>query len=434
MASRTKLTELYVKFTVDGLREAEDQTKRSAQRMATTWSGIARQVSNSTRESIGQSLGSGLMGDVLRATNGATAANTLAAGRSANSWSQFAKRVSSSFRGMMAGVMAIAAPAAGLLGFARSAMEGTREGENMATAWTYLTQVVGSMFAPAIRAATGVIVMIADAIKALSPSTKAWIVMAAVGAAGVLALSGALTVASIAFVAMGQAAVFAWSMVTAPITLAVIAVVAIVAALALVIGKIEEFATTGKISSKSWVEAMIAGARVVVTTIMNAINFMITTFAEAITTLSGHAASILERLGFDETASKLKNLGFDANKWKLPVGEVEAMFKNVERMAGKLPGMGDVGKKVVKAAKELPDLIKDLFQGGPGNEMKFRPVMQVKFESLQSSFDRIQEAFAAGTPDDKLDKIREEQQETNGILGKILEQFGLQAPRPAVGN
>lgn len=435
MASRTKLTELYVKFTVDGLRDAEDQTKRSAQRMATTWSGIARQVARSTRETIGQSLGSGLMGDVLRATNGASAANSQAAGKSANSWSQFAKRVSSSFRSMAAGMFAIAAPAAGLLGFARAAMQGTREGENMATAWTYTSQVIGSMFAPSIRAATALIVRVADSIRSLSPETKTWIVMTSLAAAGIIALSGTVTLASVTFTAMGTAAAFAWSMVTAPVTLAIVAVLAITAGLAILIGKIEEFATTGKVSTKSWVEAMIAGGRIVVTTTMQAVNFMIQAFARLVNELSERSANLLSRVGLDEMAAKVRGIGIDPNKWRLPVEDVDQMFRGLEGLAAKLPGvkgMVDNVKNALKDAKGLPRLLQDLFRGGPGNEMKFRPVLQVRFESLQQSFDRIQEAFATGTTEDKLDLIRKENQEANGLLAKILDKIGV--PMPAVGN
>jgi hypothetical protein len=437
MANRTKLTELYVKFTVDGLRDAEDQTKRTAQRMSTTWSGIARQVSRSTRESIGQTLGSGLMGDVLRATNGAAAANSQAAGKSANSWSQFAKRVSSSFRSVMAGMFAMAAPVAGLWGFAKAAAEGTREGQNLGVAWEYLTQVIGSMFAPALRSITTGIVLVAQFLKELPAETKVAIVMIAAASAALVMLSGVAAAASVVFIALGKAAAFAWAMITAPVTLTIAVVVAAIAlfsaGVAFMLGKLEEWQSGGKIASRSWAESMIAGVRIVVTHTMMAADMMIQAFAKAVNFITSKAAGLADAVGLDGLANRLRGLALDANKVKLPIGEVANLFRQAEAMIAKMPSgkeLADRAKGFAKGLREIPGLIRQLFEG----EMKFTPVMQVRFESLQQSFDRIQEAFAAGTQEDKLNKILEENKKAVGILDQILGKLGLGPPVPAVGN
>lgn len=377
---RTKLGEQYVRFTVDGLDKAEKDTTKTAGKVSSTWLGLG-------------------------------------------------KKLATGFRTAFTGLRGISEPIAGLRGLVNAAAEGTREAEQMSTAWTYLNRSVGEMFAPTMRVAIQLVVRIADAFRRLSPETKTWIVLVALAAGGIVALAGAVTIASVAFGALAAVAGVAWAVITSPVVLVTAGIIALGAGILFLIGKMEELWNTGQVSSKGWVESIISGGRIVATTTATTINFLTNKFAEFMNWLTSKAASASDALGFSETAERIRKLKIDAGKLTINTSDIDKGFKDAEEWVKKsVPGIGEIGKMAKNALKDLkgvPGLLGQLLSGEGGEGMKFRPQLKVGFEGLQQTFDRLQEAFAAGTEEDKLNQIRDEGKKTNEILDKILGKIGL---------
>lgn len=155
--SVVKLGEQFVRFAVHGLKEAEEAVKGTAGKIEGEWAKMRARLAQGL-----SSVGGGLA------------------------------KVAS---GMKSLALMAGAGAGGFMAyFARGAMQGTYEGDALTRSIEILTRTVGSIFAPAVRIATGLILRIARAFNGLSSDTKANIAIWSLVAAGVAAAVASLPV------------------------------------------------------------------------------------------------------------------------------------------------------------------------------------------------------------------------------------------------
>jgi hypothetical protein len=388
MAGRVKLSEQYVRFTVDGLKEAEGQVTNTTSKINRTWAGMATQTARQIRN-------------------------------------------------IFTGLGAISTPFASLWAMSKTGAQGTKEAADLAASYQYAAQVISSVFAPAMRIATTVIVRIADVLNALSPATKSWLVAITLTTLGIIALVGAVTLLSTAFAALGAVAGVAWAIISSPIILIAAGIIAIVAAISLASGYLIEFFQTGSVGAKSWISTMITGIRSWVVFSIMSFNMVMTAFTKMWNGTMDAISWANKKMGFNEWAAKVQGARIDLNKVFINPAAADKALQGVDNyLDGMLPKFGELGgwsKNIINNLRGVPGLVGQLLRGEglAGGGMKLNAKVTVGFESLQESFDRLQQAFASGNQADKLEQIRGNGSRTNEILTDIFNRLGLPS-RPAI--
>jgi len=430
MPARTKLGEQYVRFTVDGLADAEKAVDKTTKKTTSTWFGMAKQAAK---------VGGGIK----------------SAFSDAGDW------VKKKLSGLGTDLIKLGAPAAGMSALAMSAVSGTREGDLLATAWQYVARVFGNILAPAIRVATTLLVRFGDFVGGLSPETKGWIATLMIAGTALVAAGGAviafgsmfsgamglvaatfglataaitlgLGVLDVGFAVFGATAVSAWLAAIAPVALVIAAIAAAVAAvvglvMAVKIGSLmmEDGMTH---SSKSWVGYLIQGIKLVTMAFVDFWNYLFRQIQLALG-LFAALGKQSEKMFGSTAASRFAQGAFDTfnkNFGAIDREGVGKFFDNAENWAERnVPSarsLVNAMKEAWKFGKDLPGMAKDLFKSG--GDMQLHPSFPVKFEGLAQSFDRLQEAFASGTPQDNLIQIRDNGKITNDKLDEIIKRFG----------
>lgn len=430
MTGRTKIGDQYIRFSIEGLDEAEKAAKKSADKSSSTWFGMAKAASK-----VGGSIKSAF----------------------ADAGAYVQKKLS----GLGVNLIKLGAPAAGIYALAQSSVAGTREGYLLATSWMYVARVFGNMFAPAVRVATTLLVRFGDFVNSLTPTQKEWIVGiglagAALVAAGGAALafgsmfSGAMGLAAaamgfvtaavtagtavmdIAWAVMGATAAASWLAALGPVALVVAGIAAVIAAVAaLVLGvkigalMMEDGMTH---SSQSWIGYLIQGIKLVTMAFVDFWNFLERQISRQLRSFAALGRGMEEAFGSTKASRFLIGMSesFDRNFGQIDRAGVAKFFDNAENWAEKnLPSARSLVaamKEAWKFGKDMPGMLRGLFASG--GEMQLHPSFDVKFEGLAQSFDRIQEAMAKGTPQDNLVQIRDNGRLTNEKLDAIFGRLG----------
>jgi hypothetical protein len=430
MPARTKLGDQYVRFTVEGLPEAEKAVDKTTKKVASSWSGMALQATK---------VGGGIK-------------NAFAA---AGDWVQ--KKLGS----IGASAIKLGAPAAGVTALAMSSVAGTREGDLLATAWQYVARVFGNILAPAIRVATTLLVRFGDFIGGLSPETKGWIATLMVAGTALVALGGfalafggmfsgamglvsagiglataavtvGLAIMDAGWALMGTTAAAAWLAALGPVALVIAGIAAVGLAIVAMVTAVKIGALAmedGMLhSSKSWIGYLIQGVKLLTMVFVDFWNFMQRHIRDTLAMFAGLAKSIEKVTGSTALTRGIQGAAeaFIKNTGQIDRDKVKGFFDDAEHWADRnVPSVSNLAKGMKEAwkfGKELPGMLKGLFQSG--GEMQLHPSFPVKFEGLAQSFDRLQEAFASGTPQDNLIQIRDNGKETNDKLDKIFERLG----------
>lgn len=429
----TKLAEHYIRFSVKGLEESERDVEQTARKVMSTWSQLQDRLAATSNRA------GGLFGGIAKGAGQILGPVTSAGGSVASAIVAGISKARSAIAGLASdgakaikGLATFAAPAAGLLAFARAAAQGTIEGQRLATAWDYLSRSIGSIFAPAVRIASAVLVGIGDLFNSLSPTTKYWVAGIALSAAGLVALSGAVTVVGIAFGGLATAAGIAWAIISSPAVLVIAGIAAVGAAVGALLGYMgsnsETAADSMNTANKSWIGYLIDAAGWITVAFAKAFNWMMVNGAKASDWIAEKLAQAGEMMGIleegitDEVRRMPKIDPIQIDIKKLKEGFEAASAKVIPKFKDLKAGALAIGEEL----GGLPGMLGRLM------EMKFHPTLDVKFEGLQQSWDRLQEAFARGTPEDQVDQIREDTKAIRELLQKILDK-GKNALAPAVG-
>lgn len=377
MAGRVKLQDLYVRFTTEGLKESEQQTEKTAKKVETTWGKMSTAVSRQLR-------------------------NTFT------------------------GLAALATPFASLWALSKSGASGTREADNLSAAYQYAAQVISTMFAPAMRFVTTLLVRAGDAIMNLSPQTKQWVVGITLVTTGLVAAAGAAILFTTILGGLGTVAAIAWAVVTSPVTLVIAAIAGLTLAFASLFGYMSEGSVTASgdldKANKSWIGHAIDGLGWLADKFAQFFNWTMRQAAEASDFIAWALSSAGEELGIlEKGTTAVLNSMEKIKPFQIDRSGLGNFFNDLSQGAEKnIPTFSELLKYATgigSAVRDIPALLSKLTN--PAG-MKLNAKMTVSFESLQDSFDRLQSAFASGTQSDKLEQIRKEGEETNEILNRIL--------------
>ena len=310
MATKTKLGEHYVRFTAEGLKQAEQDTSKTAKKVETTWGNLHKAIT---------------------------------------------KKFQGGFGAIGKGLFAVAAPAAGLL-----------------------------------------------------------------------ALGAGVTILSFAFSGLAAVAGLTWAVLTAPIVLTVAAIIAVGVAIATLVGVFgdgsENMATNMNNSTSSWVGSFLKGLKNMSVKGAELFNWLADKAAKTSDWIADKLAWAAEGLGLVPEGTR-KLMG-EMEKIKPLSIDVEKLKKDMDGFARKAtdPANWDAARKAVIAIGDGVKEVTGMF--GKNGAMKFTPQMDVGFESLQGSFDRLAVEFAKGTPDDLLKDIRDQAKGFNDKLERLIEKVG----------
>lgn len=341
-------------------------------------------------------------------------------GRGMRNISQTARFAAAGVRDIATGIARLGR-VAGLLGggflatFGRKAMENTVEGDRLGKSWEYLARVIGDQLAPYVRLLTDLVVRGATAFRELPVSTKQTIMQitlltAAVGA-GLALLPTLVTVAG----ALGAA----FMAIASPAGLIVAGIAAIIVAGAKFFNFFrDESAITSEAvddANKSWIDRFISYLEEAAVAGGKFFNWYAKMSAAASDELAdglsrlGEAVGLLEEGTTDQLRQmdKIKPLQIDTDKIRQQFGQV---------------------KKFARAAAVD---VREMFANLQGDTKGFTVKMNVKFESLQGTFDRLQEAFARG---DGEDLQRQQLAAQRDIAAKVDVLIGVGKQFGVVGN
>ncbi len=299
-----------------------------------------------------------------------------------------------------------------LASFGRGAMEGTVEADRLGKAFTYLTRVVGDSLAPYVRMLTDYIVQAAQAYRAISPETKKTVTQVALFAAGIGTALVVLPTLITTVGALGAALAAIFS--PAALAIAGIAALADAATGLFDFMRAEAPATADAVdeANRSWVDRYLAYIEKITIAGANFFNQMAERAAAGADLLADHLARAGEYLGILEkgttdTIRKMENI----TPYKINIDNIRDSFGKIKRWTRETSAG-------IKQMQERADKV--------GGDKGFTRIFQVKFESLQGTFDRLQEAFAAGHAEDigkqQLKELKEQNvtlKEQNKLLQTI---------------
>lgn len=295
----------------------------------------------------------------------------------------------------------------------RTALQGTREADQLALSWEYLGRVVGREFAPWVRLLTSGVVSLADRFRGLDAATRAGVAKFALLAAGAAAFVALLPVMAAGLSVLGAA----WAVLTSPVTLTL----ALIAGVVIAGKKLFDFFTRGSATAaenmqeanKGWADHLFAVIEWVGTRFAQFINWLDKNWTRATSGMAMAWAKAFEDKGtLQALRDERARLEADWAKGKGLAFDVEGFRGSVRRVRG--------------ALAELPNLseILGLVQTGIG-QAQMQVKLQVGFESLQGTFDRLQQEMAGGAAQEaELKRIREQGAQLNQLVNRIAEGVG----------
>jgi hypothetical protein len=269
----------------------------------------------------------------------------------------------------------------GFLGmFGRQAMQNTVESEQLGRAWEYLGRVLGDQLAPYVRVLTDLIVQGANAFRSMTPETKQTIMQ-------VILLTAAVTTAVALFPVLAGvigAVGAALAAIASPVGLVIAGLAAIMVAAGKYFNWFRDESTTTSNNvdeaNQHWVVNLIGYLEMGIVAGAKFFNW----YAKQSAAMSDQIADIMSQLGeaigiLDKgTTGQLRQME-PIKPIQIDVDQIKQKFSQIKRFA-----------------KATVIDIENLFNRLNMDQKGFTVRMNVQFESLQGTFDRLQAAFARG--------------------------------------
>lgn len=284
------------------------------------------------------------------------------------------------------------AGAIGIGGLLAGAVRGTVEADRLGQAWERFSRTIGDGFAPYVRAATTAIEDLTAWFRNLDQATKDNVTQWALITAGVAGFVAFLPVmiAGISGVAGVLAAL------TSPFALVVGGIALVVAAAAKMFGLFDTGGTSAadslNESNQSWLGAMVKGVGAATKAVAGFFNFI----AQQGAKISDFLADLLARAGEfsgllpEGTVKELRKMP-PIQAPQIDVGAIDEFFGHAERKAKSFEGqMGDLVAQANNLGKNIGRRIEAAKADGG-----FKIKMDVQFESLGGTWDRLQKALAS---------------------------------------
>ena len=293
--------------------------------------------------------------------------------------------------------------------FGRQALEGTIEADRLGKSWSYLGKVIGQQLAPYVRALTDGIMRVAGAYRALSPETQALVVKIALFAAGIGSAVALLPVMVTIFGAVAAAI----GALISPAGLVVVAIIGIAAAAKSLYDWFRgEAPTTSEAvdeANMSWTDKFMGYLQAVAVKGAEIFNWIMKNAAKASDWIADKLSAAGEALGVLPTGTTEELRKMD---------EIKAPQIDITKVKNKLETLRRMGNAVEANIKEIGANL-----GADGNG--FGVKVAVKFEGLQGTFDRLQEAFARGDGEDLAKQQLDVQKGMRAEMVKMVQGLSL---------